>query len=357
MNKKKYSVDFFKNRTLSQLSKKNEGFYNYPINSDDLIKIDFCCLCGSNEVIILTEVYLNKQLKFNSTSTCNKCLFTYRSVSPSLKWFQKCWNIIANQKLEVFGSDIELTRERRYINYYNLVRPFVKGSLALDIGAAYGTGSKVFQNKGFNMEAVEPEDNKSNYLEKALGIKCVARTIEELINQKHNYNLLIMANCLEHLDNPFDIMKKIKNLMHPEGILYIDVPIIWRFVSWSDAFYLTHKSYFTEENLLTFIENMGFKILNKVDIEHSKDEPLDVGLVLKKDDRIKNDNKFIKYNSVKDVQLQYRKGLPSGISIPSDYILKYNVPYIEHFFQTIKLNQHEILYPSQIKDNDFIEFT
>ena len=295
-------------------------------------------------------------MKFFATSTCNRCLFTYRSISPSIRWFQKCWKLIANEKLEVFGGDIEITRARRYTNYYNLVHSHVKGNLALDIGAAYGTGSKIFQEKGFKVEAIEPEDNKINYLKKALGIKCVARTIEELIDQKHDYNLLILANCLEHLDNPINIMEKIKNIMHPEGILYLDLPIIWRFVSWSDAFYLTHKSYFTDENLINFIENLGFKILKKVDIEHSKDEPLDIGLVLKKDDSIKKNNTFINKNSVKDVQLQYRKGLPTNISLPINSILKYSVPYIEHFFQTIKLDRHQILDSSQVKDNGFIEF-
>src|SRR3989344_1563494 len=151
------NIDKYKQNTLRIIETKSEKFRTYPIARDDLIKINHCLLCGSKDIETLTEVYLDYKLKFFVTSTCKKCLYTFRSVSPSLNWFKKCWDKIKTKKLEVFNPAVEKERHERYGVYSNFVSKYHPIGTLLEIGASYGTGLNVFKSKGFEVEAIEAE--------------------------------------------------------------------------------------------------------------------------------------------------------------------------------------------------------
>jgi SAM-dependent methyltransferase len=241
-------LDHHKTRTLARVAMKAEGHRIYPINEPDLLMVSRCSLCGSSSLSPLTEVYLEGTLNFCSTSACNDCLHTFRTISPSRQWFQQRWKQISTKKLEVFNPDVEDIRKRRYEKYNKLLSPYVAGRRMLDIGAAYGTGTKVFQEQGFDVEALEPEDDKANYIENLLKIYVYTKPVEEFVLEQRSYDLVIFAHCLEHLDQPSFVISRMKSLLKKgTGILYVEVPILWNFVTWSDAFYLTHKNNFTEK--------------------------------------------------------------------------------------------------------------
>ena len=248
--KNQFEVDQFKKRTLRHLHKKQEDPRIYPIHESDLVKICSCPICKSSDTTLLTELYFQCTFSFFSTNVCEKCVFTYRSVSPELTWFKKCWRAIATNKLEVFNQEVEKIREQRYLKYFQAVTRYVNSSgICLDIGAAYGTGAMIFQAGGFEVEAIEPDDNKRNYIENILRINIVESTVEDLIEKlvKRNarYHSIIMAHCLEHFDDPINVLISVREMLHPEGVLYLEVPTLWDFVTWSDALFLTHKSNFT----------------------------------------------------------------------------------------------------------------
>ena len=351
--KKQFELDNFKKRTLNCLYEKKEDNYVYPIDDTDLLKIDSCPVCNSNNITLLTELYLQHKFSFFSTSVCGDCIFTFRSVSPGLEWFKKCWKIIAVDEPDVFNQEVEQIRKNRYLQYFQAVTRHINPSgLFLDIGAAYGTGAKIFQDGGFEVEVVEPEDNKRNYIEKVLGIKIAERTVEDLVKRKKSYDAVVMANCLEHVDNPINALSNIRKILNPNGVLYIDVPTLWNFVTWSDALFLTHKSYFVEENLKFILSKIGFEVLEQISVVHGKDDPVHPGFVLKS---VKSKEIECEVNddySVEKVKQLYRKGLTFDFSTKS--ILKYNVKSIEHFYQTIKLDSKDIIEP--LDHFSFIEF-
>ena len=50
----------------------------------------------------------------------------------------------------------------------------------MDIGSAYGTGAKLFVDKGYDVDVIEPDNNKFNYLTKKIGLNVVSRNIEDV---------------------------------------------------------------------------------------------------------------------------------------------------------------------------------
>jgi len=343
------NLDKFKHRALSCLAAKKEEPRTYPISKSDLLTVGKCSLCNSSRISLLAEVYLESKLNFFSTSVCNDCLYTFRDISPSFKWFQKCWKRIHTKKLEVPNPEMEEIRKRRYEEYHSFLSKYAKNGHLLDVGAGCGTGSKVFQNHGFIVEAVEPEEDKAYYLENFFNIRVCSNSIEEFVLRKKSYDLIIFAHCLEHLDNPVYVMSHIKDLLAESGILYLEVPILWNTVTWSDALYLAHKSNFTEENVIRLVTKSGFEILEKVQFQNTVDEPWDLGLVLKPTQgniQTKQDYKHVQEQyTVNDVRRLYRKHIPLTEIPALDKVLRYNVPYIEQFYCTLKLESKKMLEP------------
>jgi len=346
----------YKEAALKQVIVKEKEFRTYPINKSDLLIVKKCPLCHSKNTEPIAELYINFKLKILSTDICNNCLFVFRSLSPNLNWFKKCWRLIKTKKLEVFNSKVEELRKSRYIKYYKILSKYVKKGRMLDIGAAYGTGTAVFRKHGFNVEAVEPEISKVNYL-KHLKIPIVSDAIENLIIKKRNYDLIIFSACFEHVDHPNFIMSKIKNLLHNKNsILYLEIPVIWNYISWSDALYLTHKSNFTEDNIINLMTANGFRILEMFYLwDHllwgqpqvAKNLSDSMGMVLKYVGGVAlaSINKPIKYNKFNSEHIRslYRRDLPIKITLPINATLKYSVPYINQFFQTLRLKDKKMV--------------
>ena len=348
MGSETLGLDIFKSRTLYRLKAKQERRCCYPIEEADLLTLNACVLCGSTLTSTLTDVYLAGSLNFFSTSVCRECLYTFRSISPSYQWFKKCWRMISKKQLEVFNPPLEAVRKARYEEYHRLLSKYVAApSRVLDVGAGYGTGTRVFQNHGYRMDALETEDDKAYYIEHALRMPVHVTPLEEFILPGDPYGLVLFTHCLEHLDDPVRAMSRIRNLVDPRhGILYLEVPIVWNSVTWSDALYLTHKSNFTVENLSRLVAEQGFHIVEHVWTRHTAEDPWDLGLVLKR----VHDGPTLPpdpsdHHDANDVRRLYRKGLPVSRPPALETVITYSVPRIDHFYQTIQLTANRLVDP------------
>lgn len=342
--KKFLNIDVCKRNTLKRLAEKKDKITIYPIKSSDLMFVKKCPICRSGRFSSISRVYLQSKLVFQETSSCHDCLFTFRTISPKLTWFKKCWKKIYNGKLEVFNPDVEELRKRRYEEYLSILPKYTKGRKALDIGAAYGTGANLLKVCGWNVDAIEPEISKVNYLRKFFNIPVVSDSIEKFVLEGRKYDLVMFTQTLEHIDKPVFVIENIKNLLMPgSGILYIEIPILENYVNWSDSLYLPHKSNFTKQNIVALLEHNGFTILDKFFVrQHSKDKPWDMGMVLKYSGKKKTFATKPEL-TVDDVRKIYRKDWPLNTVPPLEWTLKYNVPHIEQFFQTLDLSNKAMI--------------
>ncbi len=343
------NLDFFKTRALNRLKEKHEPLRTYPIEENDLVKIEHCGICKTNDVTPIAEAYI-KDFNFFTTVTCNRCLYTYRSVSPSYAWFRKCWKAISTKKLEVFNPEMEEIRKTRYAKYFDFLAPYLSGKKVLDIGCGYGSGANLFKEKGCDVEVIEAEDDKAHYVKNARRIPVRGRSIEEYLkNSPSQYDLVLMVQCLEHLDDPISVLENLAKLSKPKGILYIEVPILWNSVTWSDALYLTHKVNFAKEHLTHLCERNGLEILKSVEMQQTPKDPWDIGLVLRKRETPLKEKEFSCPGSVDEVRKLYRSAFPLEAP-PLNEVLKYEVPHIEQFFCTLRLNEYELLAPNANSD-------
>lgn len=349
--KQNYNLFEDRLRTINVLKKKSENF-EYEITNEDLIFVENCIICESKIFDVLVDVYYQKKLNFNRLVRCKNCSFIYRKISPSLNWFEKCWKKIASDDVIVFNEDIEKIRIQRYENYCSLIKKYISGNKILDIGSAYGSGANVFKNAGFDIDCIEAEDNKANYISKFYNLPVVSRTIENY-EQNIQYDGILFSHCLEHVDKPKNILCKIFNIMKDDGVLYLEVPLLSNSMYWFEALYITHKNYFTEYNLTELLNTHNFEIIEYQYTKESENGPEHFGLLLKKN---KNNHNIIfeKQTHTKNEILDLVfKNFPISPSPFVNNTFSYNVDKIDHFYQTIRLDKNILTYNSLDNMYDF----
>lgn len=338
-------LSHFKKRSLDLLRERGEGPRIYPIAITDLIGGPIakrCPICQERNVYRISEVDLisDPAIKFFSTAVCPYCLYVFRPISPSYLWFKKCWDIIAEEDPKIFNPAMEKFRESRYGEYVKILNKYVRGNTVLDIGAGYGTGTEVLRRAGFSATAMEPEKNRVRFMRNTYDFRVLDKSIEEWIPGSASWDVVVYAQCLEHADDPVFALLSLRDMLKPNGIAYVEIPLIWGIVDWSDSLFLAHKSNFTRENFSYFVRSIGFDILESAEFRNGPKEPLDFGLILRAADR-RDDIKVPdgKRDDIGAICSLYRKGLPEDCRGPLDQVIHYIVPHIEQFYYTMRLDQ------------------
>jgi len=111
--------------------------------------------------------------------------------------------------------------------YYlqHIVKPFADGNKVLDIGCAEGGVLKVFEQNGYNCTGLEANPERAKYANQTnpSGIKFICGSIESFSTDEQ-FDIILMLDVIEHIDEKLPILEKIKQLLLPEGIAVISFP-------------------------------------------------------------------------------------------------------------------------------------
>ena len=227
-----------------------------------------CKVCGSDKYNKIGEIKgIWKENK--NVYQCEKC-FLYFIESPTdeeiyLLYKNEYHNSIKNKIFELAKSKM---RYARCLNQFN----FIKNSINCDnkkvceIGAFDGLLLNIFKNNGCKVFGYELNDRAREYAKNKYNIDLKPNFLED--NQK--YDIIILSHVIEHFKEPKEILLKIKSMLNENGFIYIEVPnspIINQ--SKNQCSYetlikyltTTHTVNFNMDNLKTFAENCGLKII------------------------------------------------------------------------------------------------
>ncbi len=145
----------------------------------------------------------------------------------------------------------------------DLERVNPSGNKLLEIGCSYGFFVEYLQQKGWSAEGVDICSNAISYAQNK-GLNCSLISIEDFI-PKQKYDAIVMIHVLEHLPNPIETLKTVRNWLLPEGFVYLRVPnFSSQLVSRSRANLLGHLKprehlyYFTPKALTSVLSAAGF---------------------------------------------------------------------------------------------------
>lgn len=198
-NSKNFQVIFQKNFDSPDIVK----FFKNHLNKNFPIKI------LKNEKYIILE--------------CKKCsgIFQRNILNKiySEKFYEKY--VPQNEALE------KKNKNKRYLNKIfdyeiSLLASYFQNEKkisVLEIGAGWGFWSLHAKNKNIDVTAIELSKTRIEYLKKK-NIKVFSSTK----NLKKKYNFIFSDQTLEHLSHPLEELKKFKNMLKKDGLIFIKVP-------------------------------------------------------------------------------------------------------------------------------------
>lgn len=158
-------------------------------------------------------------------------LFTGESESIKQKieeyYKKEFWDIVGSEKaLDSDFTDIDSQGKRRqWTSQYKYCKPYIKNKKSfLDIGAGSGQTMVWFEELGFDVVGIEPDARNVERINKKMQQgKCFSGFVESFVHDK-KYDIIWISHVLEHLINPVEFLKKIKDNLNKDGIVFIEVP-------------------------------------------------------------------------------------------------------------------------------------
>jgi len=228
-----------------------------------------CPLCNSKNIEFHRQGNCSKHPLYNAVlnpkiiwNKCNDCTHVFTEGY----YTDEICNLIfskTNQQQKVGDSAVK----NRFISAKIVERvvPFVNEGTWLDIG--FGNGSLLFtaQEYGFEPIGVDLRQNNVDIMN-ALGIKSYCEDISNL-KLEEKCSVISMADVLEHVSYPRDMLKSIDALLDPNGALLISMPnsepIVWEMMNrqkinpyWNE---IEHYHNFSRTRLYELLREFGFQ--------------------------------------------------------------------------------------------------
>ncbi len=216
----------------------------------------------------------HKKINFNCTTD------TY--VKPSIYECTKCKIIFSELIFKMDENEIEKNyqdvADEKYISqikfkkYYfeklcNKIGKFISKEMeVLEIGSYYGILGSVLKNMVKNYSGLELSTHGSNYARNNFKLNIYNETIENHLKKNIKYDLIIMADVMEHFSDPYKVLSQINKLLKQNGKLILTTfnidSLYARFTGknyhWIIPF---HMVYFSNKTLEIFGKNNNLKLV------------------------------------------------------------------------------------------------
>ena len=172
----------------------------------------------------------------------------------------------------ILGFDYQLAKF-----HFACLKPFFKGDIALELGPASGYMTELLVNEFKTLHLVEGSESLLNEIPNYQNIIKYHSLFEDF-ETPQKYDSIIMSHVLEHIENPFLILKKIYNWLEDDGIFLVSVPnakSIHRLVAVQMGMLaneyelnardheLGHYRVYDMDVLSTHMVDAGFKVIDK----------------------------------------------------------------------------------------------
>lgn len=229
------------------------------------LRFEQCLVCESNDLEKIVSFYSRYNPRFfHNIAICRDC--GHIQVYPvfSEKEYEKInrnlfgTKYLAGEKQNKTGNTKKLQKMAKRIS------PYIKDkNNILDVGAGEAWAMDHFRKGGIKYYAIEAVDRLSRSIEKRGGIVIGETIFSEYTKYKASFEIIIFRHILEHMVNPRLALLNLRNLLHPNGFIYLAVPNA-ACPSIRKGFRTSfirpaHLSYFCEGNLLRLTNSVGLE--------------------------------------------------------------------------------------------------
>ena len=168
----------------------------------------------------------------------------------------------------------------------------------LDVGSGEGFSLKYFDNIGWECTGLDFSSagiRQNNPSQEGLLVQGdIFENLTQIMNGKKKFDLILLDNVLEHVIDPFELLKNLNSIISDNGVLIVEVPndfsLFQQYLLDSNhidkEFWVSppdHLSYFNKNGLIKLANAVGWRV-NKV----ISDFPIELDLLNPNSNYIKN---------------------------------------------------------------------
>ena len=237
-----------------------------------------CPFDKSKSSILYKSTYQGKKLDLRCTSETHD--------KPTLYKCNTCKLIFSEHIESKFEETYTEVEDRKYIQqipfkkkYFNLlfskIKPYLLSNYSiLEIGSYYGVLGNIIKPHVKSYTGLELSKHAVEYSKKEFNLNVVNEPLNSFLEKKLLFDVIIMSDVIEHLDNPFLSLKLIEKNLNPNGILIFTtfnmdaiVPkIMGKKYHWIMPM---HKFYFTKSFFRKFMDNNGLELVETISDTHT----------------------------------------------------------------------------------------
>ena len=130
----------------------------------------------------------------------------------------------------------------------------------LDVGCGSGRYVQLAQDSGINATGIDKIPQHTPYTKQV--------SVEKFSSEK-KYDVITLYHVIEHITSPEEMLRKIKTILEPDGLLVIEVPLVGnlteRFLQRNYFAYYdkTHKHFFSKHDVLELCNSSGFYVIGR----------------------------------------------------------------------------------------------
>lgn len=176
-----------------------------------------CATCGCLQISQLPE----DMDKYYPKSYCS-----FSAIDKSIKkisWFKKLqFNYLSGYRKSILGAIASFNYKSALYDWCKLLNFKNKNSSILDVGSGSGELLKKFYQLGFsNLTGIDP------FIEKDIFYNEHVRVLKkDVFEVDETYDVIMLHHSLEHMPNQADVLKRLYELLNPNGKLLIRIPIM-----------------------------------------------------------------------------------------------------------------------------------
>jgi len=114
----------------------------------------------------------------------------------------------------------------KFRRYADWIQSFCRSGRVLDIGCSTGLLVRMLCDRGFDAEGIELNAASANWAARHYGVKVQTDPLQEGLFESGRFDLMIMADVLEHTVTPLNYLKMVRKFLSPGGFMLISFPDI-----------------------------------------------------------------------------------------------------------------------------------
>lgn len=132
----------------------------------------------------------------------------------------------------------------------------------LEIGSGAGQTLTYFEESGFNVTGIEPDNRNVKRINQKLQVgHCIAGFVEEMTIEG-TFDIIWISHVFEHLIRPDILLEKCRNNLRKNGFIFIEVPECENPKILNQSIFENPSTFhFTKNTLSNIVHNAGYNIL------------------------------------------------------------------------------------------------